>query len=89
MQDCFRVTDFAALSGMKLANTALPGLYRAADKASLEAQRRFLIASQLRLGFWVVAAAGYFLYPRPDVLILRLSPQSSPWLGPLLLRSGY
>jgi hypothetical protein len=33
-------------NSMKLANTALPGLFRAADKASLEAQRRFLIASQ-------------------------------------------
>jgi hypothetical protein len=58
---------------MKLADSALPGLFRAADKASLEAQRRFLIASRLRLGFLVVAAiAGAFsLY----TLILRLLPR--------------
>jgi hypothetical protein len=41
---------------MKLADSALPGLFRAADKASLEAQRRFLMTSRLRLGFLVVAA---------------------------------
>jgi hypothetical protein len=39
-----------------LTDSALPGLFRAADKASLEAQRRFLMASRLRLGFLVVAA---------------------------------
>ena len=43
---------------MKLADSALPGLFQAADRASLEAQRRFLMASRLRLGFLVVAAAG-------------------------------
>jgi hypothetical protein len=43
---------------MKLADSELPGLFRAADKASLEAQRRFLMASRLRLVFLVVAAAG-------------------------------
>jgi hypothetical protein len=48
-----------AVSGgrsMKLTDSALPGLFRAGDTASLEAQRRFLMASRLRLGFLVVAA---------------------------------
>jgi hypothetical protein len=42
---------------MNLPNSALPGLFQAADQASTDAQRRFLFASRLRLGFLVLAAA--------------------------------
>jgi SMODS and SLOG-associating 2TM effector domain 3/SMODS and SLOG-associating 2TM effector domain 1 len=42
---------------MQLPNSALPGLFQAADQASVAAQRRFLLASRLRLGFLVLAAA--------------------------------
>ncbi|WP_433555794.1 DUF4231 domain-containing protein [Pseudonocardia xinjiangensis] len=41
---------------MHLPDSALPGLFHAADRASLAAQRRFLIASRLRLGLLVAAA---------------------------------
>jgi hypothetical protein len=41
---------------MDTADYALPGLFRAADQASLEAQHRFLFASRLRLGLLIVAA---------------------------------
>jgi hypothetical protein len=40
-----------------LPDSALPSLFHAADRASLAAQRRFLVASRLRLGLLVVAAA--------------------------------
>jgi hypothetical protein len=39
-----------------LPDSALPGLFHAADRASLAAQHRFLVASRLRLGLLVVAA---------------------------------
>jgi hypothetical protein len=39
-----------------LPDSALPGLFHAADQASLAAQHRFLVASRLRLGLLVVAA---------------------------------
>lgn len=39
-----------------LPESALPGLYHAADRASIAAQRRFLFASRLRLGLLVAAA---------------------------------
>jgi hypothetical protein len=42
---------------MHLPNSALPGLFQATDQASNDAQRRFLFASRLRLGFLVLAAA--------------------------------
>jgi hypothetical protein len=75
---------------MKLADSALPGLFRAADKASLEAQRRFLMASRLRLGFLVAAAtAGHFRCTHAAVSILRLSSRFSLWSGQSSLRFGY
>ena len=42
---------------MHLPNSALPGLFQATDQASIDAQRRFLFASRLRLAFLVLAAA--------------------------------
>jgi hypothetical protein len=39
-----------------LPDSALPGLFHAAERASLAAQHRFLVASRLRLGLLVVAA---------------------------------
>ena len=41
---------------MELPDSALPGLFLAADEASLTAQRRFLTASRLRLCLLIVAA---------------------------------
>lgn len=42
---------------MQLSTAAFPGLYQAADNASLAAQRRYLAATRLRLAFVVIAAA--------------------------------
>jgi hypothetical protein len=42
---------------MDLPDSALPGLYQAADQASLVAQRRYLFGSRLRLALVVAAAA--------------------------------
>jgi hypothetical protein len=44
------------MSIVHLPDSALPGLFHAADHASLAAQHRFLVASRLRLGLLVVAA---------------------------------
>lgn len=43
---------------MRLPESDLPSLFHAADRASLTAQRRFLVASRLRLGLLVLAAVG-------------------------------
>jgi hypothetical protein len=43
---------------MDLPDASMPGLFQGADELSLRAQRRFLLASRLRLVFVVLAAAG-------------------------------
>lgn len=43
---------------MALPDASLPGLFQAADRASLDGQRRFLTASRIRLGLVLVAAIG-------------------------------
>jgi hypothetical protein len=43
---------------MDLPDSAMPGLFQGADQLSLRAQRRFLLASRLRLVLVVVAATG-------------------------------
>jgi len=46
---------------MPLSDADLPPLYHAADKSSMEAQRRFLWATRIRL-FGVLAAAFFGLF---------------------------
>jgi hypothetical protein len=43
---------------MELLDASMPGLFQGADQLSVRAQRRFLLASRLRLVFVVLAAAG-------------------------------
>ncbi|WP_214326849.1 DUF4231 domain-containing protein [Nonomuraea sediminis] len=48
----------SASESTQLTDSSLPGLFQAADQASLAGQRRYLTASRTRLAFVLLAAAG-------------------------------